>query len=61
MKHFLGDQGLSNFDRDFESQKIRDEFGGTYRPMNMSSFNLKDVFSFQRYSDIPFDLAKRPL
>lgn len=45
-KELFGDQGLSDFDKDFESQKIRDEFGGTYRPMNLSSFNLKDGFSF---------------
>jgi hypothetical protein len=45
-KHLFGDQGLSDFDKEFESQKIRDEFGGTYQPMRISNFKIKDGFSF---------------
>ncbi len=45
-KNLFGDQGLSDFDRDYEIQKIRDEFGRRYRPLKMSEMGLSVNFSY---------------
>lgn len=48
-KELFGDEGLSDFDRDYEQQRIRDENERRYRINNLLEFQMDGSFSFLEY------------
>ena len=48
-KSLFGDEGLSDFDKDYETQRICDENGRRYRPAEMSGIEMNGSFSFLEF------------
>jgi hypothetical protein len=48
-KELFGTKGLSDFDKDYELDAIRVQFGNRYRKMDMSQIAVDDKFSFANF------------
>lgn len=48
-KSLFGDEGLSEFDKDYEAQRIRDENGRRYQPVETFEMEMDGSFSFLEF------------